>query len=63
VRTVKQVADLAEQVSVAAARRPGQRPGDDGVGAAAAEAARLLVRDVVASGGVAASATADVART
>jgi ATP-dependent RNA helicase HelY len=56
VRTVKQVADLAEQVSVAAGR-------DGGVGAAAAEAARLLVRDVVATGGATASNIAAATRT
>jgi superfamily II RNA helicase len=56
VRTVKQVADLAEQVSVAAG-------GDGGVGPAAAEAARLLLRDVVATGGATASNIAAATRT
>jgi ATP-dependent RNA helicase HelY len=55
VRTVKQVADLAEQVATVA--------GDPATAAAAAEAARLLVRDVVAAGGLTASNTETVGRT
>jgi ATP-dependent RNA helicase HelY len=55
VRTVKQVADLAEQVATVAGENP--------VAAAAREAARLLVRDVVAAGGFSASNTQEVTRT
>jgi hypothetical protein len=63
VRTVKQVADLAEQVSLAAAGAQAGGPGGAEVGPVAAEAARLLVRDVVASGGAVASNTAAATRT
>ncbi|HLH29068.1 MAG TPA: hypothetical protein VKW77_09130, partial [Acidimicrobiales bacterium] len=54
VRTLKQVADLAAQVSVAA--------DDPATAAAAGEAARLLLRDVAAAQRPEASATADGAR-